>query len=1179
MSAHSFLSSILSRSLFLPVFMCSLVNPFGMAIVTAQDNVGIRWITASPSELVVGSSNYQGAVADSVAWSATVESAIDPIILLKESDIDASSEKFLYVSISAGEARSLQVFFSSEMGLHTEENSFRSAKIFDDNEPRIYRFDLRELPVWQGPIHSLRIDVDGSVSGCVVRLLNVGTSKDKVEGDSIVEAKIWDDSSEVNVALTGPLSPEDELAQFTLPPGFEIQLVAADPDIYKPMNLNFDHKGRLWVSDSVEYPFPATGEFKGRDTIKILEDFDENGRARKITTFARDLNIPIGVLPLEDGAIGWSLPYIYRFYDDNGDDQADRREPLFGPFDHVDTHGNLNSFKLGFDGWIYSTHGYRNQSKISDKEGNLLEMTSGHTWRFQPDGTRAEIVTRGQVNPFGLCFDPLGNLYTADCHSRPVYQVLHGASYPTFSKADLKDGLGYGPEVCDHEHDSTAIAGIIYYDADQFPAEYRGLVMTGNVVTNRLNVDRMARVGGTYEAVHHPDFLKSSDPWFRPVDTQMGPDGCLYIADFYNRIIGHYEVPLDHPGRDRDRGRIWRVVYKGEGAGKAEQPRPDWKTASTEDLLADLGHANLWVRQQATRQLSLRADATTQSAVTAVIESGSGPPNQIVHSLWVLHRLGGLTAAQLEQASRHSDVAVRTHVQRVLAEVSEWDETHRAVAVAGLTDVDGLVIRCAAEALRRHPDPRHAAPLLTALAANPSEDKGRRHVLRMAIRDQLNLSTTWVYLAESGGLTAHEPALLDVVLGSPSDQAAVFLLDRWDALAVSNDQRLSYIEHVARYAPEERSGDLLAILRSTTEGYEGQVGFLKATQRGFDTRGGGLPSDIEALANLLAEEGLNAPDAAVQAKAIDLIQSLKLKALTPRLVSVAVSREQPSDQRTTACETLLRVDFPEFIDDVSSLASKSDETVAFRSSVIRALGRFNRPEAIETLCENLKTAPETLAAPIALSLAASEEGAKRLLAEVEAGRASARLLSERDVAQELAKRNKKEISKKVESLTQGVSTLEDHVRQMMEFRKIAMTSGVFDPHLGQKVFVKSCAVCHTISNVGKKIGPELDGIGIRGLDRILEDTLDPNRNIDQAYRTSIIELESGEILSGLVNGEEGEVLLLANAQGEIIRVPKDEIVDQRQSNLSPMPANLAADLNEKNFYDLMAYLLSTKVQE
>ena len=232
------------------------------------------------------------------------------------------------------------------------------------------------------------------------------------------------------VRSTEPLTPEQEQKSFHLPPGFTMQLVAAEPDLRKPMNMAFDGAGRLWITESREYPWPTNTA--PRDTIRIFSDFDANGRARKVTTFATNLNIPIGLYPFQspasDGSgkltwkcVAWSIPNIWLFEDTDGDSVADKKEKLLGPFDFTrDTHGNQASFRRGLDGWIYATHGFNYRSRVAGQDGHEIVMSSGNTYRFRIDGSRIEHWAHGQVNPFGLTFDSLGNLYSADCHSSPI---------------------------------------------------------------------------------------------------------------------------------------------------------------------------------------------------------------------------------------------------------------------------------------------------------------------------------------------------------------------------------------------------------------------------------------------------------------------------------------------------------------------------------------------------------------------------------------------------------------------------------------------------------------------------------------------------------------------------------------------------------------------------------------
>ena len=227
------------------------------------------------------------------------------------------------------------------------------------------------------------------------------------------------------VAPTEALDPAREAASFRLPDGFEARLVASEPEISKPMNLAWDDRGRLWVTDTLEYPYPAKPGTKPRDTLRILSDFDPvTGKARKVETFADGLNIPIGLLPLPSGkttrCIVYHINQVLLLEDSDGDGVADKRETLLEGYGSADTHGMTNSFTWAHDGSIHATHGFANDSKVKDRDGTILSMQSGHTYRFRPDGKGLELWTRGQVNPFGMARDDAGRL------SRRAFQRICG---------------------------------------------------------------------------------------------------------------------------------------------------------------------------------------------------------------------------------------------------------------------------------------------------------------------------------------------------------------------------------------------------------------------------------------------------------------------------------------------------------------------------------------------------------------------------------------------------------------------------------------------------------------------------------------------------------------------------------------------------------------------------------
>src|SRR2546421_7040675 len=442
-----------------------------------------------------------------------------------------------------------------------------------------------------------------------------------------------------NIRTTPARTPQEEQKTFHLPPGFEIQLVASEPDIDKPINMAFDGKGRLWVTGSREYPFPVKPPAKGHDTIHVLENFDHDGHAQKITLFADGLNIPTGVYPYKNGVIAFSIPYIHFFEDTNGDGKADVDHLLYGTIGTRDTHGMTNSFRRGFDGWLYATHGYSNTSTIKGADGKEFTMTSGNTYRMRVDGSHAEQYSWGMVNPFGMSFDPLGNMYVSDCHTQAVNNILHGGVYPSFGAPH--DGIGFAPYMMHHEHGSTAIAGVVYYAADQWPAEFQNNWFIGNPMNSRIDRDSPIEKGSTREARLEPDFLACEDPWFRPVDVTLAPDGTMYIADFYNRIIGHYEVPLDHPGRDRQRARIWRIVYRGLDGKQNPAPVPDLSVADVKTLIDCLAKPNLTLRMLAADHI---ADRIGPSAATALQIAIAKPVNAVekVRFLWLLPRLNSL---------------------------------------------------------------------------------------------------------------------------------------------------------------------------------------------------------------------------------------------------------------------------------------------------------------------------------------------------------------------------------------------------------------------------------------------------------------------------------------------------------------------------------------------------------
>lgn len=1140
----------------------------------------------------------------------------------------------------------------------------------------------------------------------------------------LLSAPADDELFRANVRTTDPLTPEQQQRTFHLPAGFEIQLVASEPDIQKPMNLAFDAAGRLWMSGSVEYPYAAQ-EDRGHDAIKVLEDSDGDGRADKITTFADGLNIPIGLYPYRDGVIAYSMPNIWFLRDTDGDGRADRREVLYGPLGNPrDTHGMQNAFRRGFDGWLYVNHGFANETTITGRDGSSIKLQSGNTYRVRLDGSRVEQFTWGQVNPFGSVCLADGDFITADCHSKPLTLLLRGACYSSFGKPD--DGLGFAPDLMSHDHGSTAICGVAQLSGEDYPAEFRGRLLVGNVMTSRINQDSLRYSGATPQAIEQADFLSTDDPWFRPVDIQVGPDGAIYVADFYNRIIGHYEVPLEHPGRDKARARIWRIVYRGNAAKKSSSSSRSLAQADTAELLAALGSDRLTVRMLATDQLT---DRIGESAVPTLQEAmqKSDRATTRLHAMWALHRLKQLPTSMLATATRDSEPLVRLHAQRVLSETANWTAELTEAVKRGMTDDSALVQRAAADAAGQQSDSL-VRESLDALQKVPADDPVLRHTLKIAIRNQMRKPAAW-NVARNASLSPDTRSILgDVALGVPTAEAAEFLFGELKSAARNSLQVEAQLNHLALHLPDARLPELFAMIRSKLDSdLDLQARLLimldqRLTQRGkrestalrewardlagrlfaaankvetmWTNRTGENPWGLEPrkcadgqsaifLSSLPGGEQetgvlrsrsfvippkltfylcghLGFPTSApvernfVQLRLDESNQSIA-KALPPRsdtakkiewdLAShagkmgyleitdeieltayawLAVARFEPPvvqvperplsaavDQQIAAATLGSTFRLPELqatylhlVADTNadwrarhaaaqaclvqhprpllaaacSVLTETAVDASLREEIAAQVSKADSDINAGLLTQVMQSIPAREQRQVADALATTSAGGAELLRMVERGQAAARLLQDRGIRQKLNAVGIEDLAARIKKLTESLPPANIELQRLIDERRRIFRNSSPDSAHGQEVFRKHCAICHQVQGQGVLLGPQLDGIGNRGVDRVIEDVLDPNRNVDATFHVTLLTLVDGRVVSGLIRREEGENLVVADQQGKEFTVRRAEVDERNETNNSLMPANVNEILQPNEFRDLVGYLLSLRAK-
>jgi len=1136
------------------------------------------------------------------------------------------------------------------------------------------------------------------------------------------------------VRSTEPLSPAQERQAFKLPAGFDIELVASEPDISKPMNMAFDAQGQLWVTDTLEYPFPAPLDQKGRDSIKVFADTNNDGTYDKITTFADGLNIPIGLYPYKNGVLVWSIPNLWWYEDTDGDGMADRREKRYGPLGwERDTHGMNASFTRGFDGWLYATHGFNNNTTIVGSDGSRVVMNSGNTYRMRLDGSRVEQHTFGQVNPFGMCLDPLGNFYTADCHSAPVYQLLRGAYYPSFGKPH--DGLGFAPTLMSHSHESTAICGIVFYDDDQWPLEYRENVLIGNVMTSKLNRDALLAAGSSRKAIEMPDLLKTRDPWFRPVDLQLGPDGALYIADFYNRIIGHYEVPLKHPGRDRERGRIWKLTYKGRpGRSSSGHGLPDFSQMDHAHIIAELGHANITRRMLATNYAVDSEDEQLVKRIRRLLNRGDLENwKQRVHALWVTERSGLMNDAILGDVVHDEAMEVRTHAMHLLAERKDWNRTQQNWVLLALHDDHPNVQRASANALSLHPDFNHIRPLVKVRETTPDNDPQWIHGMRLALRNQLRDEEAWGRLMGCEFSEIEFKRIADVALAVRSEGAGDFLVWMASKYEVKEASLLQFFRHAARYASRKQLNNLAhlalrqfpnkselqlelfqsvrqgllergeetspsirnwgsqmvgrimqenvtsgetwshhpidglkntpnpwflqtrssadgdrdatficslpaggesytGILRSPTFKCPEQMSFYLAGHDGYpdkprqkkngfrlvDSISGEVLQQVYAPRNDTAQpctwnlrgpkgrkvylEIIDADEGAAYAwlalgrlkpevipfpesspneegkrhvSAAQLAGELRLKQYIPNLKEWIVGPVSDTSVSIAAAKALSKLDesnLPVRLAEFLKYSGKLDASIVV---LIKAMIADTTTTQKALLREMISTLPLRYQQEVMNLLSNHTASIDWLVTQIKEGHLSPLTLRNQTAYSKIKSVVSRDTKNLLAELKEALPDPDHLLQDLIDRRVDGFHLQNANLTNGRALFKSACAQCHQIAGDGALIGPQLDGVAGRGVARLMEDILDPNRNMDPAFQAYLITLADGEVLSGIPRREQGNAFVLADASGQELTVNLSDVQTRKRVSQSLMPDNFDELFDDQQFTDLVGFLLQT----
>ena len=527
-----------------------------------------------------------------------------------------------------------------------------------------------------------------------------------------------------------PLSPKDSMDYLQVEPEFAIQLFASEPEIVKPIAMSWDHRGRLWVLETVDYPSTFTDQEKGHDKLVICEDTDGDGKADKFTTFFEGLNIPTGFTFVNGGVLVAQAPNLIFLKDTEGDDKADVKQVIMGGWSKGDTHAGPSNLKYGFDNQIYGCVGY--SGFAGTVGGEALDFRMG-PWRLSTDFKKMEFLGQYNNNTWGFGFNEAGELFGSTANNAhhfytpipiPLFKSVMGLETDENAQRSVKMDAHYAAHPItdkirqvDVFGGFTAAAGNNLYTARDFPQKYWNVCALVNEPTMHLvHQGFLQRDGsGWTEQGDGMNLLAGEDEWVAPVHSEVGPDGAVWVADWYNFIIQHNPTPSrDHGGfdtttgnggahvnalRDHERGRIYRVVYK-----KARPHAPlVLDPANGPQLVATLKNDNLFWRLTAQRLLVERAKTDVVPALLALTKDQTmdaiGLNGGVIHALWTLHglkQLDGSNAAATVAAVaalRYPSPAVRRNAAQVLPATPA---SAAALFASGILNDPDLNVRLAA---------------------------------------------------------------------------------------------------------------------------------------------------------------------------------------------------------------------------------------------------------------------------------------------------------------------------------------------------------------------------------------------------------------------------------------------------------------------------------------------------
>ena len=977
-----------------------------------------------------------------------------------------------------------------------------------------------------------------------------------------------------------PVEAKDALSTFKVADGFKIEMIASEPLISDPVDMEIDEFGRLYVVEMHGYPLDKTGS----GNIILLSDENGDGTMDKRTLFASGLTLPTSVMRWKKGIIVTDAPNILYFEDTDGDGKANLTDTLLSGFALSNPQHNVNSPVYGLDNWIYVAHEgsvtTREYKEEFGDEGSEIVFhrlpnspklplnANGRSIRFRPVQKQLEMTS--SRSQFGHTFDQWGNLFGCNNSNQGYHEVISNRYFDrnpdllsSESTQDMSDHLN-NPEVfptTTHPDRQiltnvgvmTSACQVTTYLGDAFPAPFnKNVTFINEPVSNLVHVDVLKDSGASFTAsrvLQNMEFLTSTDAWSRPVNIYIGPDGAIYIVDYYRRVIESPEWMADKAIKEGnlydgyDKGRIYKITPK-------DAKPTNWTKGlklgneSNEGLVKQLENTNYWWRINVQRLLVDRADKSIVSSLTKLVQNSKSPVGRL-HALWTLEGIGELDASLIQLSLKDEVAGIRVNAIK-LAELHLSKSPELSKNLLSLqNDIDSKV---------------RFQLLLTLGYLNSDEAASVRN--KLLFKD---VNDKWIQIAALSAPSSQIAPLLKVVLNNYHSEVPAF---------TSLVQRLTRMVGISG-----SQGVVSQIIKQSTALPHGkdlswQGPMLEGLAKGLESRKSKSPKSFLSLdqeQNLLVSTFFDHPTSEVRMAAVDMLRVLGLKdnKNIQRAVKISTDRSLSDEIRTEAINFISLSDPTPYSSVLKQLIVPQEQPI-IQLAALKVLNKIPNTTVSEYVIKQWSVlTPEIREAAIGTFLGKDKQDrVNLLLTAIETGKIQSTSVNfGRSVG--LMQNIDKSLRNRARILF--TKNEEDGKKVNIEYQQSLQLKG--DIANGKAIYIKSCAICHQVrGEIGVQFGPDLGTIHNWKPEDIMANILNPNLSISSGYDMWEVELKNGESLQGIISSETSSALTLRN-NGKLDKtINRQDIKSLKSINVSAMPIGLEKNINKQEMADLLAFL-------